>query len=88
MYRGAAVCSTRSDFTQIELLASKKVAFFRFQVYNTNHQECHQKERIDMGPMGMPPGPPPELQKKAFDRQLTLAEELDMPVIIHAREAT
>ena len=31
---------------------------------------------------------PPELQKKAFDRQLTLAEELDMPVIIHAREAT
>ena len=31
---------------------------------------------------------PPELQKKAFDRQLCLAEELDMPVIIHAREAT
>jgi TatD DNase family protein len=31
---------------------------------------------------------PPELQKRAFERQLTLAEELDLPVIIHAREAT
>lgn len=31
---------------------------------------------------------PPELQKRAFERQLQLAEELNMPVIIHAREAT
>ncbi len=31
---------------------------------------------------------PPELQKKAFTRQLELARELELPVIIHAREAT
>lgn len=31
---------------------------------------------------------PPALQKEAFERQLTLAGELDMPVIIHSREAT
>ena len=31
---------------------------------------------------------PPELQKQAFTRQLQLARELNLPVIIHAREAT
>lgn len=30
---------------------------------------------------------PPEVQKKAFEAQLTLASELDLPVIIHNREA-
>ena len=31
---------------------------------------------------------PEDLQQRAFVRQLSLARELDMPVIIHAREAT
>ncbi len=31
--------------------------------------------------------PPRELQKLAFDEQLTLAEELDLPCIVHDREA-
>jgi TatD DNase family protein len=30
---------------------------------------------------------PPEKQRKAFHAQLTLAEELDLPVIIHSRKA-
>ena len=31
---------------------------------------------------------PPDLQQRAFTRQLTLAREMGLPVIIHAREAT
>ncbi len=31
--------------------------------------------------------PPRDLQKLAFDQQLTLAEELDLPCIVHDREA-
>lgn len=31
--------------------------------------------------------PPRELQKRCFDQQLTLSEELDLPCIVHDREA-
>ena len=49
----------------------------------------HPKVRA-LGEIGLDyhwPEPPREVQKSVFERQLALAAELDMPVVIHCREA-
>lgn len=54
-------------------------------------QLCKQPEVVALGEIGLdyhyPDGPDRETQLYAFRRQLELAHELDIPVIIHSREA-
>ena len=54
-------------------------------------QLCREAEVVAMGEIGLdyhyPDGPDRETQLYAFRRQLELAHELDIPVIIHSREA-
>lgn len=51
---------------------------------------CDHEKIVAIGEIGLDyhyPEPSRELQKKWFGRQLSLAAECDMPVIIHSREA-
>jgi len=54
-------------------------------------QLCKEPEVVALGEIGLdyhyPDGPDRETQLYAFRRQLELAHELDIPVIIHSREA-
>lgn len=54
-------------------------------------QLCREPEVVALGEIGLdyhyPDGPDRETQLYAFRRQLELARELDIPVIIHSREA-
>lgn len=50
----------------------------------------HERVRA-LGEIGLDyhwPEPPRDVQKRVFEQQLALAAELDMPVIIHSRDAT
>ena len=54
-------------------------------------QLCREERVVALGEIGLdyhyPDGPDRETQLYAFRRQLELAHELDIPVIIHSREA-
>lgn len=54
-------------------------------------QLCREERVVALGEIGLdyhyPDGPDRETQLYAFERQLQLAHELDIPVIIHSREA-
>ena len=51
-----------------------------------------EKKIVAIGEIGLDyhydDAPPADLQKEAFEMQLTLAKNLDLPVIIHSRDAT
>ena len=53
-------------------------------------QECRREKIVAVGEIGLDyywPEPDHEIQKKWFRRQLGLARELGLPVVIHSREA-
>ncbi|WWR15840.1 TatD family hydrolase [Lachnospiraceae bacterium JLR.KK008] len=52
--------------------------------------QCDHEKVISVGEIGLDyywKEPSPEIQKKWFERQLHLAQEINLPVIIHSREA-
>jgi len=60
------------------------------EVIDAYRQLCHHEKVKAIGEIGLDyyyEDIPREIQKKAFRMQMELAKELDMPVIIHEREA-
>lgn len=52
--------------------------------------QCSHKKAVAVGEIGLDyywKEPEAQVQKKWFERQLLLAQEMDLPVIIHSREA-
>ena len=53
-------------------------------------EQCAREKIVAVGEIGLDyhwKEPEPDVQKKWFERQLSLAEEVKLPVIIHSREA-
>ena len=53
-------------------------------------EQCAREKIVAVGEIGLDyhwKEPEPDVQKKWFERQLALAEEVKLPVIIHSREA-
>ena len=53
-------------------------------------EQCTREKVVAVGEIGLDyhwKEPEPDVQKKWFERQLALAEEVKLPVIIHSREA-
>lgn len=53
-------------------------------------EQCARKKVVAVGEIGLDyhwKEPEPDVQKKWFERQLALAEEVKLPVIIHSRDA-
>ena len=53
-------------------------------------EQCAREKVVAVGEIGLDyhwKEPEPDVQKKWFERQLVLAEEVKLPVIIHSREA-
>ncbi len=53
-------------------------------------EKCSHEKAVAVGEIGLDyhwKEPEPKIQKKWFERQLLLAKEVDLPVVIHSREA-
>jgi TatD DNase family protein len=81
---------TEEIFTQIKEWAIK----YKFQIPNSKNQTSNTKNQhskvVAIGEIGLDyhyDNSPREVQRMVFGKQLRLAKELDLPVIIHSREA-